>query len=96
MDTSSFFKSITQSQASSVLESQSARSDCPPGLTVPENKIEQEHRPTALESPRICLFSNQEFDGVKKCLDHMRLKYNFIIPDIDCLVDLKGFLGYIA
>ena len=35
-DCSSFFKSITQSQASSVLESQSAKSDLP-GLTVPEN-----------------------------------------------------------
>lgn len=95
VDTSSFFKSITQSQASSVLESQSAKSEVP-GLTVPEDNPKYVHRPTALESPRICLFSNQEFDGVKKCLDHMRLKHNFIIPDIDCLVDLKGLLNYVA
>lgn len=92
MNEDSFFKSITQSQASSVFESQSEKSEA---LTVPENKL-QEHRPTALESNRICLFSNKEFDGVKKCLDHMRLAHSFVIPDIDCLVDLKGLLNYLA
>jgi len=53
-------------------------------------------RKTALNSIRRCLFSNEEFSGVKKCLDHMRLKYSFVIPNIDCLVDLKGLLTYLA
>lgn len=51
---------------------------------------------TALDSLRICLFCNKEFDGVKKCIDHMRLVHNFTILDIDCLVDLKGLLTYMA
>jgi len=30
------------------------------------------------------------------CLDHMRLKYNFRIVDIESLINLKGLLAYIA
>ena len=51
---------------------------------------------TALDNLRCCLFSNKEFDGIKKCLDHMRREYSFTILDIDCLVDLKGLLTYLA
>ena len=51
---------------------------------------------TALESLRCCLFCNKEFDGVKKCIDHMRIQHCFTILDIDCLVDLKGLLNYMA
>jgi len=53
-------------------------------------------RRTALDNPRICLFSNKEFDGIKKCLDHMRVNHSFVLLDIDCLVDLRGLLGYLA
>lgn len=51
---------------------------------------------TTLESLRICLFCNLECDGVKKSLDHMRWKHNFTILDIECLINLKGLLAYIA
>mmetsp|Transcript_8207 Transcript_8207/g.13747 ORF Transcript_8207/g.13747 Transcript_8207/m.13747 type:complete len:282 (+) Transcript_8207:579-1424(+) len=51
---------------------------------------------TALESLRCCLFCNKKSDGVKKCLDHMRIKHSFVILDVDCLIDLKGLLSYIA
>ena len=51
---------------------------------------------TTLDSLRICLFSNKEFDGVKKNLDHMKRKYGFNILDVDCLVNLKGLLSYLA
>lgn len=51
---------------------------------------------TTLESLRICLFCNKETDGVKKCIDHMRAVHNFTILDIECLVNLKGLLAYIA
>ena len=51
---------------------------------------------TALESLRVCLFCNLETDGVKKNLDHMRYRHNFTILDIECLVNLKGILAYIA
>jgi len=51
---------------------------------------------TTLDSLRICLFCNKESDGVKKNIDHMRIKHSFTILDIDCLVDLKGLLTYMA
>lgn len=37
-------------------------------LTVDENKIEEgddKRRVTALENPRVCLFSNKQFPGIK-------------------------------
>ena len=51
---------------------------------------------TTLDSLRICLFCNKESDGVKKNIDHMRYKHSFTILDVDCLVDLKGMLTYMA
>ena len=59
----------------------------------PSGKVDRE---TALENPRRCLFSNKLFPGIKACLDHMRKQYSFTILDVDCLVDLKGLLEYIA
>jgi len=53
-------------------------------------------RKTALESLKICLFCNEEHKGVKKVLDHMRIKHSFFLIDVDCLVDLKGLLTYLA
>jgi hypothetical protein len=53
-------------------------------------------RMTALNNLRCCLFTNKEFSGIKKCVDHMRKYYSFTILDIDCLVDLKGLLTYMA
>lgn len=61
-----------------------------------EEKSETKHIPTTLESLRICLFCNQECNGVKRNLDHMRLKHNFTILSIECLINLKGLLAYIA
>lgn len=69
-------------------------------LTVPEdsdlsaNKAQPEK--TTLESLRICLFCNKESSGVKKNLDHMRYKHNFVILEIECLINLKGLLAYLA
>ena len=51
---------------------------------------------TTLESLRVCLFCNHETEGVKKNLDHMRYRHNFAILDIECLINLKGILAYIA
>jgi pre-60S factor REI1 len=51
---------------------------------------------TSLDSLRICLFCNKELSGVKKCLDHMRLKHSFYVLDVDCVTSLKGLLTYIA
>jgi pre-60S factor REI1 len=51
---------------------------------------------TSLDSLRICLFCNKELSGVKKCLDHMRMKHSFYLLDIDCVTSLKGLLTYIA
>ena len=67
-------------------------------LTVEEDPLDKNRVPsrTSLDSLRICLFCNKESDGVKKNLDHMWNKHNFIILDIECLVSLKGLLSYIA
>ena len=67
-------------------------------MTVPEDSdlSREKHTKTTLESLRVCLFSNHESDGVKKNLDYMRQKYNFTILDIECLINLKGLLAYIA
>ncbi|CDW85331.1 zinc finger protein 622-like [Stylonychia lemnae] len=51
---------------------------------------------TSLDTLRICLFCNKELGGVKKCLDHMRSAHSFFILDIDCCINLKGLLTYIA
>lgn len=51
---------------------------------------------TALDSLRICLFCNKEHDGFKKNLDHMMIAHSYFIPDVDCIINLKGLLGYLA
>ena len=51
---------------------------------------------TTLESLRICLFCNQENPGVKRNIDHMRVCHGFYILDIECLINLKGLLAYLA
>ena len=104
MSSSDIFKSISHSQASLADRSESINAnmlgdiDQPEikRLEVEEDSKQHEHRPTALESTRICLFCDKVFEGVKKCVDHMRLKHGFLILDVDCLVDLKGLLTYMA
>lgn len=61
-----------------------------------EKKSTQPKVKTSLDSLKICLFSNHESAGVKANIDYMRIKHSFTILDIDCLVDLKGLLTYIA
>ena len=85
------------SQKSDVLGEINENGETEAKLEVPEDDAEKKPpRTTALESLRCCLFCNEEHEGVKKCLDHMRLKHSFTILDIDCLVDLKGLLTYMA
>jgi pre-60S factor REI1 len=58
----------------------------------PKNKTEM----TSVENLRICLFCNKQFDGIKMNLDHMSHKHGFYLLDVDCLIDLKGLLVYLA
>jgi hypothetical protein len=51
---------------------------------------------TAMDNLRICLFCNHKSDGIKKNLDHMRVKHSFYVLDIDCLISLKALLYYLA
>lgn len=51
---------------------------------------------TTLDNLRVCLFCNKESDGIKKNLDHMMLAHSFFILDVDCIINLKGLLGYLA
>ena len=95
---SSMFKSISHTDKS---ETASATGNILDGI---DQESEQTSEPlkvkesckTTLDSLRICLFCNKESDGVKKNIDHMRIKHSFTILDVDCLVDLKGMLTYMA
>jgi pre-60S factor REI1 len=51
---------------------------------------------TTLDNLRVCLFCNKESEGIKKNLDHMMIAHTFFILDVDCLINLKGLLGYLA
>ena len=53
-------------------------------------------RKTTLDSLRVCLFCDQENQGVKMNLDHMRIKHGFFLLDIDCVTNIKGLIEYIA
>jgi pre-60S factor REI1 len=95
---SSMFKSISHADKSETI---SANENILDGI---DQESEQKSEPlkvkesckTTLDSLRICLFCNKESDGVKKNIDHMRIKHSFTILDVDCLVDLKGMLTYMA
>ena len=97
---SSLFKcSSYQNSTDSIAELQrelieATQSDQP--LSIEEDNKRSHFVKTTLESLRICLFCNKECKGVKKNLDHMRKHHNFIILDIECLINLKGLLAYIA
>jgi len=51
---------------------------------------------TSMDNLRICIFCNDKFDGIKKNLDHMRVKHSFYVFDIDCLISLKALLYYVS
>eukprot|EP00352_Strombidinopsis_acuminata_P002696 CAMPEP_0176380550 /NCGR_PEP_ID=MMETSP0126-20121128/31216_1 /TAXON_ID=141414 ORGANISM="Strombidinopsis acuminatum, Strain SPMC142" /NCGR_SAMPLE_ID=MMETSP0126 /ASSEMBLY_ACC=CAM_ASM_000229 /LENGTH=158 /DNA_ID=CAMNT_0017743931 /DNA_START=210 /DNA_END=686 /DNA_ORIENTATION=+ len=94
----SMFRSITH-EASNILSDLSKSMISNDVKHVEEDTEEAKNRlpeKTSLDSLRVCLFCNEEKDGVKKCLDHMRIKHNFYILDIECLVNLRGLLAYIA
>jgi len=99
-DSDSIFQSISQNQDKSFGApiSETGEIDGKTKLSVEEDseKSKQPPRLTAVESLRCCLFCNKECDGLKKCIDHMRVKHSFTILDVDCLVDLKGLLSYMA
>ena len=96
---SSIFKSIQfESQNDGILSDlqKSLAQSQGETLSLEENKIDEPYVKTTLESLRICLFCNKECSGVKRCLDHMRMRHNFYIIDIECLINLKGLLAYMA
>ena len=93
---SSMFKSIQHEQSSDILTElhKSIHGHSHSAPSVEEDHAV--HTATTLESLRICLFCNKECEGVKKNLDHMRLAHGFFILDIECLINLKGLLAYVA
>lgn len=96
MSQSSLFKSFQmESKPSSNLISMIMGSNDNESINSQSIK-EEEKVQTALDSLRICLFCNKEHEGFKKCLDHMMIAHSFFIPDVDCVINLKGLLGYIA
>ena len=46
--------------------------------------------------PNISIFDNKEFDTVEECVSYMAVTFGFFIPDIEFMVDLEGFLGYLG
>lgn len=96
-DPSSIFKSIQHETSNSDILSELQRSlQQSAGEPLHVEEVNAPYVKTALESLRICLFCNEEHSGVKKCIDHMRHSHNFVILDIECLINLKGLLAYIA
>ena len=98
-DPSSIFRSIQTESSDFMSEINRSLGQSNEPLTVPEDSdLSKQEMPTktTLESLRVCLFCNHESDGVKKNLDHMRYRHNFTILDIECLINLKGLLAYIA
>lgn len=98
-DPSSIFKSIQYESSNNDVLSDLQRSlnqSNGDTLDLEHEMKEEPYVKSTLESLRICLFCNQECAGVKRCLDHMRAKHNFIILDIECLINLKGLIAYIA
>ena len=95
---SSIFKSITHETSDFLSDlNRSLQQKDPEAMREEVDKIEDKpHVPTSLESLRICFFCNLESQGVKRNLDHMRVKHGFTIMDIECLINLKGLLAYIA
>ena len=95
---SSIFKSIQTESSDFLSDINKSLSSKDEPLSIPEDGDLSNSIPTktTLESLRICLFSNYESKGVKSNLDRMRQLYNFTILDIECLINLKGLLAYIA
>jgi pre-60S factor REI1 len=54
------------------------------------------NKKTAIDSLKICLFCNHELAGVKQCIEHMSLVHSFFILDLDCVINFKGLLSYMA
>jgi hypothetical protein len=99
VDDDSMFMSISQNQDRSMGAMPSFDGDDEKQILSVEENSESQLKPkrkTAIETLRCCLFCNKEHTGLKKCLDHMRHKHSFTILDVDCLVDLKGLLAYVA
>ena len=97
-DASSVFKSISHEVSQDFMSEVNRSLNKAPLKVEEDSELSKSSIPskTTLESLRICLFCNKESDGVKKNLDHMRMKHNFTILDIECLINLKGLLAYIA
>jgi len=51
---------------------------------------------TSMDNLWICIFCNNKSEGIKRNLDHMRIKHSFIVLDVDCLISLKAILYYIS
>jgi len=102
-DDSSIFKSFSNdisvsgsSFVKDLAKSMSGKSENDKLLMEENGEAEIKPVKTTLESLRICLFCNKESDGVKKNLDHMKNRHNFTINDVECLINLKGLLSYVA
>ena len=94
---SSIFKTIKTESSDFLSDINRSLNGSNEPLSIQENQdLSREPQKTTLESLRVCLFCNKESDGVKKNLDHMRHRHNFQILDIECLINLKGILAYIA
>lgn len=46
--------------------------------------------------PNISLFDDAEFESTEECLEHMKKKFGFFIPDTEYLVDFNGLLTYLS
>jgi len=57
-----------------------------------DDKIKQSRRLEETE----CLFCDFKGETLEEKMEHMTIEHTFFIPDIEYLVDLKGFMNYLA
>ena len=86
---------IIPSSTAEKLESQEEQSIPPEDNTTTTTEMEEDEPPPEI-NPKQSLFDKHIFQTVQDNVDYMYKKYGFFIPDIECLIDLEGLVGYCA
>ncbi|KAL6042503.1 pre-60S factor rei1 [Balamuthia mandrillaris] len=68
----------------------------PPKQMTQEELIEERLRNADPIPINVCLFDNHASKDLESNLEYMRKHYGFFIPEIECLKDLPGFIGYLG
>ncbi|DBA00514.1 TPA: hypothetical protein N0F65_006418 [Lagenidium giganteum] len=56
----------------------------------------EEYKKTVPLAKEDCIFCSHHAEDFDSCLNHMLKEHGFFIPDVECLVDIEGLVGYLA